>query len=209
MGAEARAGDVIVPRGTRISAAQVAAAAACGAAQLRVFARPRVAIVATGDELVEVDQQPLIHQIRNSNSYSLAAQVLAAGAQPVRLPSRAMSAGILKPSSAPRSSRPAAALRRGFHGKVRSGGGGPALFGRRVLLYRRADPARQAGRLRKTCRSRTARFTFSDFPAILYLPWLRSRFLSSRCWARSAANPAADPVSRRLAWQATSRSRPA
>jgi molybdopterin molybdotransferase len=51
-----------------------------------VFARPRVAIVATGDELVEVDQQPLKHQIRNSNSYSLATQVLAAGAEPVRLP---------------------------------------------------------------------------------------------------------------------------
>ncbi len=84
-GAEARAGEVIVPRGTRISAAQVAVAAACGAAQLSVFAQPRVAIVATGDELVEVDQRPLIHQIRNSNSYSVAAQVLAAGAQPVRL----------------------------------------------------------------------------------------------------------------------------
>jgi molybdopterin molybdotransferase len=85
-GAEARAGEVIVPRGTRIYAAQVAAAAACGAAQLNVFPQPRVAIVATGDELVEVDQQPLVHQIRNSNSYSLAAQLLAAGAQPVRLP---------------------------------------------------------------------------------------------------------------------------
>ena len=86
MGAEARAGDVILPRGTRISASQVAAAAACGAAQLSVYARPRVAIVATGDELVEVDEQPRIPQIRNSNSYSLAAQVFAAGAQPIRLP---------------------------------------------------------------------------------------------------------------------------
>jgi molybdopterin molybdotransferase len=85
-GAEARAGEVILPRGTRISAAQVAATAACGAAQLSVFAQPRVAIVATGDELVEIDKQPLVHQIRNSNSYSLAAQLLAAGAQPWRLP---------------------------------------------------------------------------------------------------------------------------
>ncbi len=85
-GAEAQSGSVVVPQGTRISAAQVAAAAACGAAQLNVFGQPRVAIVATGDELVEVDQQPLVHQIRNSNSYSLAAQVLAAGAQAVRLP---------------------------------------------------------------------------------------------------------------------------
>jgi molybdopterin molybdotransferase len=86
MGAEARAGDVILPRGTRIAAAHVAAAAACGAGRLSVYPPPRVAIVATGDELVEVDQQPLRHQIRNSNSYSIAAQVLAAGAEPVRLP---------------------------------------------------------------------------------------------------------------------------
>jgi molybdopterin molybdotransferase len=86
MGAEARAGAVIVPAGTRLFPAQVAAAAACGAAYLSVFARPRVAIVATGDELVEVDQKPLPQQIRNSNSYSLAAQVVAAGAEPVRLP---------------------------------------------------------------------------------------------------------------------------
>ena len=86
MGAEARAGAVIVPEGTRISPAQIAVAAACGAGQLSVYGRPRVAIVATGDELVEVNQQPQSQQIRNSNSYSLAAQILAAGAEPVRLP---------------------------------------------------------------------------------------------------------------------------
>jgi molybdopterin molybdotransferase len=86
MGAEARARAMIVPQGTRISPAQVAVAAACGAGQLSVYGRPRVAIVATGDELVEVNQQPQSQQIRNSNSYSLAAQILAAGAEPVRLP---------------------------------------------------------------------------------------------------------------------------
>jgi molybdopterin molybdotransferase len=86
MGAEARAGDAILTRGTRISPAQIAAAAACGRGQLSVFGRPQVAVVATGDELVEVNQPLLKHQIRNSNSYSLAAQVLAAGAEPVRLP---------------------------------------------------------------------------------------------------------------------------
>jgi molybdopterin molybdotransferase len=86
MGAEARSGAVILPAGTRLFPAQIGAAAACGAGHLSVFAPPRVAIVATGDELVEVAQQPLAQQIRNSNSYSLAAQVLAAGAEPVRLP---------------------------------------------------------------------------------------------------------------------------
>jgi molybdopterin molybdotransferase len=84
-GAEARQGQVILSSGTVISAAQIAMAAACGAAELSVFCRPRVAIAATGDELVELDQQPLPHQIRNSNSYSLAAQLLLAGAEPVRL----------------------------------------------------------------------------------------------------------------------------
>ncbi len=86
MGAEACSGAVILPGGTRISPAQIAVAAACGAGQLSVHRRPRVAIVATGDELVEVSEQPQSQQIRNSNSYSMAAQILAAGAEPVRLP---------------------------------------------------------------------------------------------------------------------------
>ena len=86
LGAEARAGAVILPRGTRLSAVQVGAAAACGAATVSVFPRPRVAIVATGDELVELEGPLQTQQIRNSNSYSLAAQVLAAGAEPTRMP---------------------------------------------------------------------------------------------------------------------------
>jgi molybdopterin molybdotransferase len=85
-GAEAREGEAILAPGTRLSAAQIGAAAACGASRPSVFDRPRVAIVATGDELVEVDQTPAIRQIRNSNSYSLAAQVITAGGEPVRLP---------------------------------------------------------------------------------------------------------------------------
>jgi molybdopterin molybdotransferase len=52
---------------------------------LPVFARPKVAILSTGDELVDVAEKPLAHQIRNSNSYSLAAQVGAAGGEPVIL----------------------------------------------------------------------------------------------------------------------------
>jgi molybdopterin molybdotransferase len=78
-GAEARAGDVVIPAGRRMGITEIGAAASCGAAEVEVFARPRVAILATGDELVEVTETPLAHQIRNSNSYSLAAQVAAAG----------------------------------------------------------------------------------------------------------------------------------
>jgi molybdopterin molybdotransferase len=85
-GAEAKSGTTIVPAGTRIAASHVAAAAACGYSTVSVYGRPRIAILATGDELVPVDQTPLTHQIRNSNSYSLAAQITLAGAQPVILP---------------------------------------------------------------------------------------------------------------------------
>jgi molybdopterin molybdotransferase len=84
-GSEARSGDPLVPAGTRLTAAHIAALAAVGAAQVEVFAKPRVAILATGDELVEIDATPQPHQIRNSNSYSLAAQVALAGGEPLRL----------------------------------------------------------------------------------------------------------------------------
>jgi molybdopterin molybdotransferase len=81
-GAEAAAGSVLVPAGARVTPSIVAAAAANGAARLKVYRRPRVAIVSTGDELVAVDAQPLQWQIRNSNSYSLSAQVKALGGEP-------------------------------------------------------------------------------------------------------------------------------
>ncbi|HYX68828.1 MAG TPA: gephyrin-like molybdotransferase Glp [Terriglobales bacterium] len=85
-GIEAKQGAVVVNAGTRLDAVAIALAAAVGCAQVRVHARPRVAILPTGDELVEIAVLPASHQIRNSNSYSLAAQVEAAGAQPVQLP---------------------------------------------------------------------------------------------------------------------------
>jgi molybdopterin molybdotransferase len=85
-GAEAKSGSIIVPAGTRLAASHIAAAAACGYANVSVYTHPRIAILATGDELVSIDHAPLTHQIRNSNSYSLAAQISLAGAQPVILP---------------------------------------------------------------------------------------------------------------------------
>jgi len=84
-GAEARAGAVVLPVGRVVSAAEVAVAASCGAAELRVFAKPRVAIVATGDELVELRETPEAWEIRNSNSYALAAMVRAEGGEAERL----------------------------------------------------------------------------------------------------------------------------
>lgn len=84
-GSEARGGDIVLPAGTMIGAAEIAVAASCGLRELQVRQRPRVAIVATGDELVELDEAPDDRQIRNSNSYALAAMVEAAGARAERL----------------------------------------------------------------------------------------------------------------------------
>ena len=84
-GAEARAGQVLLERGRRLDHAGVAIAASVGKSRVRVFRKPRVAVLSTGDELVEIDGTPTAAQIRNSNSYSLAAQVQEAGGEPVRL----------------------------------------------------------------------------------------------------------------------------
>jgi molybdopterin molybdotransferase len=84
-GAEARAGAGVLRAGMVVGAAEVAVAASCGSSTLPVFARPEVAIVATGDELVELDAQPDASQIRNSNSYALATMVRAEGGVAARL----------------------------------------------------------------------------------------------------------------------------
>jgi len=94
-GAQAREGDLLLPAGTAIKSAHIALAAACGCAALDVFARPRVAILATGDELVPVETSPAPGQIRNSNAPMLAAMVAAAGAEPWVLPTAADTAEAL------------------------------------------------------------------------------------------------------------------
>jgi molybdopterin molybdotransferase len=85
-GSEARAGETLLPPGTIIEAAEIALAASCGQSRLTVSRRPRVAIVATGDELVEIEATPEPRQIRNSNSYGLAALVTETGGDAVRMP---------------------------------------------------------------------------------------------------------------------------
>jgi molybdopterin molybdotransferase len=85
-GSQARRGNVLLTAGAVIEAAEIALAAECGRAKLAVRKRPVVAIVATGDELVELDETPEAHQIRNSNGYAIATMVEAAGGVARRLP---------------------------------------------------------------------------------------------------------------------------
>lgn len=85
-GAEAQNGAVLIAAGTRLDASHVATLAMTGHYQVEVAARPAVAILATGDEIVNLDEQPAPHQIRNSNSYMLAALVNASGGRATVLP---------------------------------------------------------------------------------------------------------------------------
>jgi molybdopterin molybdotransferase len=85
-GAEAKHGSLLLDRGTRLNEAAIALAASVGRSSLEVFVRPSVAVLTTGDEIVDVDSTPGPTQIRNSNSYSLAAQIQQAGGEAVVLP---------------------------------------------------------------------------------------------------------------------------
>jgi molybdopterin molybdotransferase len=85
-GAEITAGEIVLTAGERINAAAMAVLASFGYAQVKVGRRPRVAVLATGTELVAVDQRPGQDQIRDSNNFSIAAYAELAGAVVDRLP---------------------------------------------------------------------------------------------------------------------------
>ncbi len=91
-GSEARQGQIVLEAGTRLQAKEIALTASCGLGSVRVYQAPKVAILATGDELAEPSVSATTgagssipsHQIYDSNSYSLAALVRQAHAIPLR-----------------------------------------------------------------------------------------------------------------------------
>jgi molybdopterin molybdotransferase len=85
-GSESAAGSTVLTVGTRIDYPHVAVLASLGVSSVPVIRQPRVAILSTGDEVIEIDQQPESFQIRNSNAHSLAAQVRRRGGIPEILP---------------------------------------------------------------------------------------------------------------------------
>jgi molybdopterin molybdotransferase len=85
-GCEAAAHEIVLPAGTRLDYSGISTLAAFGRPVAKVYRVPEVAIIATGDEIVEVDQAPEEFQVRNSNAWSLAAQVKRAGGVPRMLP---------------------------------------------------------------------------------------------------------------------------
>jgi len=85
-GSESAAKSRVLTAGSRIGFPEIAMLASVGWAHAPVYRRPRVSIIPTGDEVVDLNQTPTSCQIRNSNSYSLRAQVAAAGGEAVPLP---------------------------------------------------------------------------------------------------------------------------
>jgi molybdopterin molybdotransferase len=85
-GAEGRRGDLLLPAGTHLDYATMAIAASMGRPRFVVYRKPGVAVLSTGDEVVDIDVVPGPSQIRNSNSYSLAAQIAAAAGEAIILP---------------------------------------------------------------------------------------------------------------------------
>jgi molybdopterin molybdotransferase len=85
-GCEIRSGEAVLPAGRRIGYAEAAALATVGRLIVRVFLKPRVAILSTGDEVVPIQSQPEANQVRNSNAWSVAVQVRRAGGIPEVLP---------------------------------------------------------------------------------------------------------------------------
>ena len=84
-GSEQPAGKTVLSKGMRLGFAQLGAAAQVGAANVSLYRKPRIAILSTGDEVVDFSAAPGPFQIRNSNSVSLSAQVAALHAEPVLL----------------------------------------------------------------------------------------------------------------------------
>ncbi len=85
-GCEAQSGQTLLEPGRRLGFADIAVLATVGRSRVTVFRKPQVAILATGDEIVDVNEAPLDHQVRNSNAQSLAVQVASAGGCPRILP---------------------------------------------------------------------------------------------------------------------------
>ena len=84
-GSDRKRGDLLLEAGITLRAPELAIAATTGNARVLVAARPSIAVISTGDELVDVDETPQAHQIRRSNAYALQGALALAGFHDVTL----------------------------------------------------------------------------------------------------------------------------
>ncbi|MDO9530306.1 MAG: molybdopterin molybdotransferase MoeA [Syntrophales bacterium] len=84
-GEDVKDGELVIPSGTVIRPAEIGMMASLGRSFINIYQRPVVAILATGDELVDIDEKMSSGTIRSSNSYSIAAQIIDCGAIPLQI----------------------------------------------------------------------------------------------------------------------------
>ena len=84
-GEDVKKGEIVIPKGATLKSGHIGMLAALGISEIKVFREPHVAILATGDELIEIGQKLAPGKIRNSNAYSLYSQVLQTGGIPLVL----------------------------------------------------------------------------------------------------------------------------
>ena len=187
---EAHSGTPLLLAGIRLAAQYIALAASCGQSRLKVYCKPRVAVQATGHELVEITETPPF-QIRNSNSYSLAAQITQCGGEPLLLPTATIAAKPWLPS--PRRSLPEPT-------SLSSGGVSMGKFDFEEALHKldaefpftgvKIQPGKPVvfGRLRAL---RGRGLTSSVFPAIPSPQWLlfHSSFIRSSTLLQESPTP--------------------
>lgn len=95
-GSDLRSGAVALKAGRRIGAPELGVLATLGATAVPVYARPRIAVLSSGDEIVAPDRTPAPGQIRDSNRYAIAASLRAMGAEPVHGPTVSDEPGALE-----------------------------------------------------------------------------------------------------------------
>jgi len=85
VGQDLAAGDLLLAQGTPLGPPEIGLLAAVGCAEVTVYSRPRVAVMATGDELIPPHRAPKPGELRDSNTYALCAAIEAAGCEPLHL----------------------------------------------------------------------------------------------------------------------------
>lgn len=85
IGQDIETGQVVLPQGTVLGPAELGLLGTVGKTQVTVYPRPKVAVMSTGDEIVEPQQQPELGQIRDANRFTLMSAVRQAGAEPLDL----------------------------------------------------------------------------------------------------------------------------
>ena len=83
VGEDVKEGQVVIPRGSILRAADVGGCMAIGITQIQVAKKPRIGIISSGDEVIPPEQEPNPGQVRDINSYSLSALISEAGGEPV------------------------------------------------------------------------------------------------------------------------------